>query len=103
LEEKYVSQWPVISEEPLTDLCYPVTALKFSYASHHFSAQRRKPAMNPHYIIEKNFAAGYQELSSLCLPGNPKKHRKTLSHGVGSSGVDSHHSSPGQSTELKLQ
>jgi hypothetical protein len=39
-------------------------------------------------------AAGYQELSFLSSPGNTKKHRKTLSHGIGSSGGDSHHSSP---------
>ena len=51
--------------------------------------QRRKTAMNPHYMAEIA-AAGYQELSSMCLPGNTKKHRKTLSHGVGSSGGDSH-------------
>jgi hypothetical protein len=65
-------------------------------------SQHCKPAINPHCMAE-TVATGYQEPSSLCLPGNTKTHRKTLRNGVGSSGGDSHHSSPGQSTELPLQ
>ena len=82
----------VSSDSPQFQLCFPPL----------LRSQRRKPAMNPHYMAE-NVAAGYQELSSLCFPGNTKKHSKSLSYCVGSSGGDSHHSSLGQSTELPLQ
>lgn len=77
---------------PQVQLCFPPF----------LRSQRCKPAINPHYMAE-TVATRYQELSSLSLPGNTRKHRKTVSHGVGSSGGDSHHSSPGQSIELPLQ
>jgi len=79
-------------DSPQLQLCFPPF----------LRSQRRNPAMNPHYMAEL-VAAGHQELSFRCLLGNTKKHRKALSHVVGSSGEDSHHSSPGQSTELPPQ